>query len=62
MQILDELEQRQAEQREANRKRMNPAILAFIDELRLVFGPVTGTQFAKPDRWPGGTNVKWCKR
>jgi len=54
MKILDDLEaQRQAKAAE-NRKKLNPKLLAFLDEMRAVFGD--GVRLYMGRDWSGGSN------
>ena len=51
MKVLDDLESQRRAKAEANRKAMNPRLLAFLDECREVFGDV---RLHKGKAWPGG--------
>ena len=50
--VLDDLETQRQAKAEANRKAMNPKLLAALDEMRRVFGD--GIRCQRPKEWPGG--------
>ena len=50
--VLDDLEAQRQAKAKANRKAMNPRLLAFLDECRVVFGDV---RLHKGKAWQGGS-------
>lgn len=60
MKLLDELEARQRERAAENRRTLPPAVLAFADTIRKVFGDAVRLKTGKD--WPGGSNVKGKRR